>query len=68
MRRQLGLWSLAITTLVGISLTIPLALLVQRQAAERAQVEAELNAQATASLVALAAAFADEVDTATIAE
>jgi signal transduction histidine kinase len=68
MRRQLGLWSLAITTLVGISLTIPLALLVQRQAAERAQVEAELNVQATASLVALAAALADEVDPATIAE
>ncbi len=62
MRRQLGLWSLAITTLVGISLTIPLALLVQRQAAERAQVEAELSAQSTASLVALAAALGDEVD------
>ena len=68
MRRQLGLWSLAITTLVGISLTVPLALLVQRQAAERAQVEAELNAQSTASLVALAAALADEVDPTAIAE
>ncbi|MDP9495531.1 MAG: HAMP domain-containing histidine kinase [Actinomycetota bacterium] len=68
MRRQLGLWSLAITTLVGISLTIPLALLIQRQAAERAQVEAELNAQSTASLVALAAALSDEVDPAVIAE
>jgi signal transduction histidine kinase len=68
MRRQLGLWSLAITTLVGISLTIPLALLVQRQAAERAQVEAELNAQSTTSLVALAAAFADEVEPTSIAE
>ena len=68
MRRQLGLWSLAITTLVGISLTIPLALLVQRQAAERAQVEAELNAQATSSLIALAAAFSDEVEPTAIAE
>ena len=68
MRKQLGLWSLAITTLVGISLTIPLALLVQRQAAERAQVEAELNAQSTASLVALAAAIGDEVDPNAIAD
>ena len=68
MRRQLGLWSLAITTLVGISLTVPLALLVQRQAAERAQVEAELNAQSTSSLVALAAAFAEEIEPTAIAE
>ena len=68
MRRQLALWSLAITTLVGITLTIPLALLVQRQAAERVQVEAELNAQSTASLVALAAALAEEVDPTAIAE
>jgi len=68
MRKQLGLWSLAITTLVGISLTIPLALLVQRQAAERAQVEAELSTQSTASLVALAAALGDEVDPNAIAD
>lgn len=68
MRRRLALWSLAITTLVVISLTVPLALLVQRQAAERAQVEAELSAQSTASLVALAGALADEVDPLAIAD
>ncbi len=68
MRRRLGLWSLAITTLVGISLTIPLALLVRRQAVERAQVEAELSAQSTASLVALAAALGDAVDPTVIAD
>ncbi|HEY6627790.1 MAG TPA: HAMP domain-containing sensor histidine kinase [Acidimicrobiia bacterium] len=68
MRRQLGLWSLAITTLVGVSLTIPLALLVQRQAAERAQVEAELSTQATASLIALASALTGEVDPVAVAD
>lgn len=68
MRRRLALWSLAITTLVVISLTVPLALLVQRQAAERAQVEAELSAQSTASLVALGAALTDEVDPTAITE
>jgi signal transduction histidine kinase len=68
MRKRLGLWSLAITTLVGISLTIPLALLVRRQAVERAQVEAELSAQSTASLVALASALGDEVDPNAIAD
>jgi signal transduction histidine kinase len=68
MRRRLTLWSLAITTLVVISLTVPLALLVQRQAAERAQVEAELSAQSTASLVALAGALADEIDPLAIAD
>jgi signal transduction histidine kinase len=62
MRRRLALWSFAITTLVVVSLTIPLALLVRRQAIERAQVEAELSAQSTASLIALTAAFADQVD------
>ncbi len=68
MRRRLALWSLAITTLVVISLTIPLALLVRQQAVERAQVEAELSAQATASLVALAAAFSDQIDPEAAAE
>ncbi|HLF59705.1 MAG TPA: HAMP domain-containing sensor histidine kinase [Acidimicrobiia bacterium] len=68
MRRRLALWSLAITTLVVISLTVPLALLVQRQAAERAQVEAELSAQSTASLIALASALGDEADPAAIAD
>ncbi|HEY4583990.1 MAG TPA: HAMP domain-containing protein, partial [Acidimicrobiia bacterium] len=64
----MALWSLAITTLVVISLTVPLALLVQRQAAERAQVEAELSAQSTASLIALASALGDEADPAAIAD
>ena len=68
MRRRLALWSFAITTLVVVSLMVPLALLVRRQAIERAQVEAELSAQSTASLVALAAAFADQVDPVAVEE
>ncbi len=68
MRRRLALWSLSITTMVVISLMVPLALLVRRQAIERAQVEAEFNAQSTASLVALAAAFADEIDPAAVSD
>lgn len=54
MRRRLVLLSLATTTLVVISLLVPLGLLVRRQASDRARVEAERHAQATAGLIALA--------------
>jgi signal transduction histidine kinase len=53
MRRRLALLSLATTALVVVSLLIPLGLLVQRQAADRARIEAERTAQSTAELVAL---------------
>lgn len=58
MRRQLALVSLAVTSLVVIAFTVPLGLLVQRQAEGRAQVEAERRAQTTQAVVALALADA----------
>lgn len=63
MRRRLAVLSLATTTLVVISLLIPLGLLVRRQAADRARLEAERTAQATASLLALAATLDEGTDT-----
>lgn len=54
MRRRLALLSLATTALVVISLLVPLGLLVRRQAADRARVQAEREAQAMAGLVGLA--------------
>lgn len=54
MRRRLALVALATTTLVVISLLVPLGLLVRRQAADRARVEAEREAQTAAGLIALA--------------
>jgi signal transduction histidine kinase len=53
MRRRLAILSLATTALVVVSLLIPLGLLVRRQAADRARLEAERTAQSTAELVAL---------------
>lgn len=57
MRRRLAVLSLATTALVVISLLVPLGLLVRRQAADRARVEAERDAQATASVIGLAVTF-----------
>ena len=57
MRRRLAVLSLATTALVVVSLLVPLGLLVQRQAADRARLEAERTAQATAELVALTVAL-----------
>lgn len=54
MRRRLALLSLATTALVVISLLVPLGLLVRRQAADRARVQAEREAQSMASLIGLA--------------
>ncbi len=53
MRRRLAILSLATTALVVISLLVPLGLLVRRQAADQARLEAERTAQSTASLLAL---------------
>ena len=57
MRRRLVTLSLATTALVVISFLVPLALLVRRQAADDAKVEAERQAQSLAGLVALALAL-----------
>lgn len=57
MRRRLALVGLATTALVVISLLVPLGLLVKRQAADAARLEAERAAQSTASLIALAITF-----------
>jgi signal transduction histidine kinase len=54
-RRQLAILVLAITVMIVVSFTIPLALLVQREAKERAQVGAERDAQEIAGLVGLSA-------------
>ncbi len=50
---------LATTALVVISLLVPLGLLVRRQAADAARLEAERSAQSTASLIALAITLND---------
>lgn len=54
MRRRLALLTLATTSLVVISLLVPLALLVRRQASEDARLEAEREARSVAGLTALA--------------
>lgn len=54
MRRRLALLSLATTALVVISLLVPLGLLVRRQAADRARVQAEREAQSIAGIIGLA--------------
>lgn len=54
MRRRLALLSLATTALVVISLLVPLGLLVRRQAADRARVQAEREAQSIAGLIGFA--------------
>jgi len=59
-RRRLALLSLATTTLVVISLLIPLGLLVRQQASDRARADGERRAQSMASLIALAVTL--EVD------
>jgi signal transduction histidine kinase len=56
-RRRLALLSLATTALVVIAFLIPLGLLVRRQAMDRARLDAERTAQATASLIALTVTF-----------
>jgi signal transduction histidine kinase len=66
MRRQLALVSLAVTSLVVVAFTLPLALLYRRQAEDRAIVAAERRAQAVAADVAVAAG--PELDRAAIDE
>jgi signal transduction histidine kinase len=59
--RRLAVLALAITSLVVVAFTVPLMLLVRRQAFERAQINAEREAQTVAGLVALAVAGSDQV-------
>ncbi|HIE21386.1 MAG TPA: HAMP domain-containing protein, partial [Acidimicrobiia bacterium] len=62
MRRRLALLSLAITAFLVVAFLVPLGLLVRRQAADRARVEAEREAQALASLIALAVTLDADVE------
>lgn len=62
MRRRLALLSLATTALVVISLLVPLGLLVRRQAADRARVQAEGQAQILSGLIGLAVAVEPSVE------
>ena len=55
MRRRIAWLALAMTSLIVFSFTVPLMILVRRQAVERAQIDAEHEAETLAGLVALAA-------------
>lgn len=57
MRRRLAVLSLATTALVVLALLVPLGLLVRRQAADRARVQAEQEAQTLSGLIGLAVAI-----------
>lgn len=67
MRRRLRLLSFAVTSLLVVSYTIPLALLVARQADERARSRAERHVQEVAAeVVRLVVALGETVDTPTL--
>ncbi|HEY7584277.1 MAG TPA: HAMP domain-containing sensor histidine kinase [Acidimicrobiia bacterium] len=61
MRIRLAWLAMAVTTLVVIAYTVPLVVLVDRQAADRAKVRVENDAQSLATVVALAVATTPEV-------
>lgn len=58
MRRRFNWLVLAVSSLVVVAFVVPLSLLVQRQARERAQVAAEQRAQSVASVLAVSVANA----------
>ncbi|MDQ3500871.1 MAG: hypothetical protein M3488_07865, partial [Actinomycetota bacterium] len=58
--------ALAVTSLVVIAFTVPLMLVVRRQAAERAQLNAEREAQNVAGLVALLISGSETLEPASI--
>ncbi len=62
MRRRIIFLSLAVTGLVVVAFSLPLALLVRQQAITDAQTQGEQTAQSVASLVALSTALAESVD------
>ncbi len=68
MRRRFVLVSAAVTSLVVIAFTVPLALLVRHQAETRARVAAERDIQEVGSLVALALAQVDRLDVDALAD
>lgn len=59
MRRQVNWLVLAVTSLVVVAFVLPLGLLVQRQAQDRAQVGAEQRAQSVAAALAVAVSSSD---------
>ena len=59
MRRRIALLSLAIASLIVVAFTLPLMILVRRQAIDRAQINAEHSAETIAGLVAVAAPAAE---------
>lgn len=68
MRRRLRLLSFALTSLLVVSYTVPLGLLVARQADERARGRAESDVQEVAAeVVRLVVALGDDVDASALA-
>ena len=55
MRRRIAWLALAITSLIVVAFTLPLMMLVRQQAIDRAQINAEHQAETIAGLVALSA-------------
>lgn len=68
MRRRLAVLALAITSLVVIAFTVPLILVVRREARERAQIGAETQAQTFAALLAVTLAGAETLSRASIVD
>jgi methyl-accepting chemotaxis protein len=68
MRRRLALVSLAVTVLVALAFLVPLALLVRNQAADRALLRAERDAQAMAAALAVAPVTGNTMLTPAVAE
>lgn len=68
MRRRIGVLVLAVTALVVVAYTVPLAILVRSQADERARGSAERTVQAVASSVVTLVSPTGEIDMASIRE
>lgn len=66
MRRRIAWLALAITLLIVVAFTVPLMLLVRRQAVDRAQINAEHEAETVAGLVALSAPSSETLTAADI--
>ena len=61
MRRRIAWLALAITSLIVVAFTVPLMVLVRQQAVDRAQINAEHEAETIAGLVALSAPTAESL-------
>ena len=60
MRRRIAWLALAMTSLIVVAFTVPLMILVRQQAVDRAQINAEHEAETIAGLVALSAPSAGD--------